>query len=145
MRYPQVLVYETDGRLAEFLRREGEPRQWSLREPRRPETCLRLLQRGGPNVLILKVGNDVLEELTLLDRVSWLYPETTSLVVSDLDNPALAGLAWDLGATLVLFPPQPRHYLLDVLNRLLEPDSTGRAADGDRLENPVCDRPDQER
>jgi hypothetical protein len=68
----------------------------------------------------LKVGNDLLEELTLLDRVSWLFPDTATVVIGDTDNPVLAGLAWDLGAALVLFPPQPRYDLPDVVSRLSE-------------------------
>ena len=121
MHFPQILIYENDGRLAELLRREAKPRQWSVREPRRPESCFRLLQRGGPSVMILKVGTDVLQELTLLERVSWLFPDTMTVVVADAADPVLADLAWDLGATVVLFPPQPRHYLVEILGRLLEP------------------------
>jgi len=121
MRFPQILIYENDGRIAELLRRAGQPRQWSLREPRQPDSCLRLLQRGGPSVMVLKVGTDVLQELTLLERVAWLFPDTMTLVVGESADPALAGLAWDLGATVVLFPPQPRHYLIEILGRLLEP------------------------
>ena len=121
MRFPQILIYENDGRLAELLRREGKPAEWSLREPRQPDSCLRLLQRGGPSVMVLKVGTDVLQELTLLERVAWLFPDTMTLVVGESADPALAGLAWDLGATVVLFPPQPRHYLIEILGRLLEP------------------------
>jgi DNA-binding NtrC family response regulator len=127
MRFPQVLIYEKDGRIAELLRRDSKSRQWSVREPRRLETCLRLLRRGGPSVFILKVGSDLLQELDLLDRVSWLFPDTVSVVVSDTDNPVLAGLAWDLGAAVVLFPPQPRQYLTDILDRLLEPPVCGRS------------------
>ena len=121
MHFPQVLIYENDGRIAELLRREGKSRQWSLREPRRPESCLRLLQRGGPSVFVLKVGTDLVQELTLLERVSWLYPDTSTVVVGDMANPVVAGLAWDLGASLVLFPPQPRHALVEILDRMLEP------------------------
>jgi hypothetical protein len=121
MRYPQVLIYENDGRIAELLRREGKPRHWSLREPRRPEACLRLLQRGGPSVLVLKLGRDLLQELTLLDRVSWLFPDTATVVIGDSGNPVLAGLAWDLGAAFVLFPPLPRYSLIEVIGQLLEP------------------------
>src|SRR5438876_1670208 len=113
MRFPQVLIYENDGRIAELLRRENKSRRWSLREPRRPEACLRLLRRGGPNVLVLKVGTDLHQELTLLDRISWLFPDTATVVVGDTDNPVLRGLAWDLGAAAVLFPPQQRHDLVD--------------------------------
>ena len=121
MRYPQVLVYENDGRLAELLRRESEARRWSLREPRRQESCLRLLARGGPSVLVLKVGTDLTREFTLLERVSWLHPEAATVVAGDTENPALAGLAWDLGASFVLFPPFLRRELPEMVTRFLEP------------------------
>ena len=122
------MVYENDGRIAELLRRETKPKQWSLREPRRPDSCFRLLERGGPNVLVLKVGTDVLEELTLLERVGWLFPQTTTVVVGDTADPVLAELAWDLGATVALFPPQPRAVLIEIVGRLLSiPGETGHA------------------
>jgi len=125
MRHPQLLVYERDGLLAHLLRRTGKagqprkPSDWSLRQPRRPETCLRLLSRGGPSLLVLEVGHDLERELTLLERVTWLHPETATVVVGDTEDAALAGLAWDLGATYVLFPPLPRDQLLDVTDALM--------------------------
>jgi hypothetical protein len=121
MRSRQVLVYENDGRIAELLRREGKPRQWALREPRRAESCLRLLERNGSSVLVLKIGTDLVEEFTLLERVGWSFPDTATVIVGDAADPVLAGLAWDLGAAVVLFPPQSRHYLVEVVGRLLEP------------------------
>jgi DNA-binding NtrC family response regulator len=143
MRFPQVLIYENDGRIAELVRREVKAQPWSLREPRRPEACLRLLERGGPNVLILKVGTDLIQELTLLERVSWLFPETATVVVGDAANPVLADLAWNLGATCVLFPPQPRHDLVEVLSRLLQPAAAGPPRPED--EDPVEPLPEAER
>jgi hypothetical protein len=119
MRYPQVLVYESDGRLAEQLRREGRPKEWVLREPRRLESCLRLLQRGGPSVLVLKVGKDLLREFTLLERVGWLFPETPTLIFCDTENRALAALAWDLGAAFVLFPPLSHQRLPELVAELM--------------------------
>ena len=125
MRHPQVLVYERDGLLANLLRRTGKtgqarkPTDWALREPRRLETCLRLLSRGGPSLLVLEVGHDLERELTLLERVSWLHPETATVVVGDAEDAALAGLAWDLGASYVLFPPLLRDQLLDVIDALM--------------------------
>lgn len=139
MRFPQVLIYENDGRIAELLRREERSRQWSLREPRRPESCLRLLRRGGPSVLVLKVGTDLLQELTLLERVHWLYPDTVPVVVGDTANPQVAGLAWDLGASLVLFPPQPRYSLIELLSRVLEPplaEAAGREPEAPSVPQP---------
>jgi hypothetical protein len=130
MRLPQVLVYETDGRLAALLRPFAAPRHWSLREPRRPESCLRLLRGGGRAVLVLKLGSlpgqeatpqdrALVNELSLLERVTRLCPETATVVVGDADHAELAALAWDLGAAYVLFPPQPRDGLPDIVSGLL--------------------------
>jgi hypothetical protein len=121
MRYPHVLVYESDGRIAELLRPEIESRKWSLREPRGVDACLRLLGSGGPSVLIVKLGKDLLRELTLLERVTWLFPDTAAIVVGDAENSLLAGLAWDLGASFVLFPPVRRPELLALLVGLIAP------------------------
>jgi hypothetical protein len=127
MRYPQVLIYENDGRIAEFFRRdrdarkkEKQPRHWSIREPRSLLACLRLVRRGSPSVLILKVGTDVVLELTLLERMTWLYPEADVVVVGDTENPVLAGLAWDLGARYVLLPCFSLHELLEIVAGLME-------------------------
>jgi DNA-binding NarL/FixJ family response regulator len=120
MHYPQLLIHETDGQLAAELRELASKKQrWSLREPRQREGCLRLLQHGGPSILVIKVGRDVENELTLLEQVSWLSPETRIVAVSDTANPLLADLAWDLGATFVLFPPQPRERLLELVESLM--------------------------
>src|SRR5437879_4182114 len=119
MRYPQVLIYEADRQLAQIFRREDEahtrdqkPREWALREPRGLESCLRLLGQGGASVLILKLGKDLEREFTILERVTWLHPDTATVVVSDTDDPVLAGLAWDLGAHFVLFSSAPRQQLV---------------------------------
>ncbi len=132
MRSPRILVYEHDGRLAALLRsaeetgpaiRDREQAQgWSLREPRRLESCLRLTRHGGPCILIVRVATKLEPNLTvekeeqearrrlrafqLLEAVQRLRPDTSVVAVSDQDDAALSGLAWDLGATLVLFPPR---------------------------------------
>jgi hypothetical protein len=125
MRYPQVLVYEHDGSLAHLLRRLAQPdedgprRHWHVHEARSLASCIRLLERGHPAVLALKVGRDLESELSLLERVSVLFPDVATVVVGDYENPVAAGLAWDLGAAFVLFPPLPRELLPDVLEGLL--------------------------
>jgi hypothetical protein len=101
MRYPQIVIYERDGRLAELLRRLASGRRWKIREPRRMEPCLRLLHGPGPSVFVLRIGTDVLREMTLLDEASWLCPEVATIVVSDGNQPALDCLAWELGASYV--------------------------------------------
>jgi hypothetical protein len=117
MRHPQLLVYEGDGRLAELFRpiAKAKEHHWALREPRQPEECLGLLRGGGTGVLLIKVGRDLERELTLLEQVGWLFPETATVVVGDSDHAALAGLAWDLGAHYVLVSPYSLDRLLEVV------------------------------
>jgi hypothetical protein len=67
MRHPQLLVYETDGRLAAGLRPLAEKNKWLLRQPRQLSACLRLFDRGGPGVLVLRASNAE-RELTILDQ-----------------------------------------------------------------------------
>lgn len=127
MRYPQILVCEHDGRLAEVLRRQmeavlwqqGDRPGWLLREPRLPQSCLRLLAQGGPAVLVIKMGRDLPRELALLDRVTEQMPDTKVVLVGDDADPVLASLAWDLGASYVLMPPQPRDLLAEVVSGLM--------------------------
>jgi hypothetical protein len=122
MRYPQLLIYESDGRIAEMFRRvrgEDKRHKFAMREPRALEACLRLLRHGGPSMLILKMGQDLVRELTLLERVTWTCPEAAVVVVGDSENTPLVELIWDLGATYVLFPPLPREWLKDIVDGYL--------------------------
>lgn len=115
MRQPLVVVYEADGLLGLFLRRLSKGHGWTVREVRRPSTCLRLLRQGRPGVLVLKLSKDVATEMELLERVSWLLPEAATIVVGEVEDPTLAALAWDLGAAYVLLPPAPRELLPEVV------------------------------
>jgi len=119
MKHAQVLVYESDGKLAERLAESRERSGFRLAEIRKMDACLASLRRHGPGVLVLRLGRDLERELTLLERVTWLFPETASIVVGDTANAALAGLAWDLGARFVLFPPQPVELLAGLVEAFL--------------------------
>jgi hypothetical protein len=103
MRQAQILVYEADGRLAELLRTGVEQHGWRLRELRRADSVPEVLREGGP-VLVMKLGRDLYEELALLEQVTWAYPETATVVVSNADHGELTALLWDLGAACVLLP-----------------------------------------
>ncbi len=129
MRYPQLLIYETDGRIAKLFREIAEEREWSLHardrlwslhEVRQAEACFRLLRRGGPGVLVLKLGRELERELRLLERISWLFPDASVVVMTETENAELAGLAWDLGARYVLQPPAGRERLPEIVAGLLE-------------------------
>jgi DNA-binding NtrC family response regulator len=126
MHQAHVLVYETDGKIAAQLAEAGAA--FRLREMRKTEACLSCLRRYGPGVLVLRLGRDLERELALLERVTWLFPDTAVIVVGDTANAALAGLAWDLGAHFVLSAPQP----LEILPGLVESALPGKASDAHR-------------
>jgi hypothetical protein len=124
MRFPQLLVFEGDGRLAALLRPLVEANAWSLREPRRIESCLKLLARGlgGPSVLLIRAGRDLEREFTLLDRARQQFPDAAIVLVTDSEHSRLVGLAWDLGATYVLATSsvsQMRERLLELVEALM--------------------------
>jgi DNA-binding NtrC family response regulator len=119
MRHPQILVHEKEGRLAELLRPLAERSRWALRQPRKLGTVLAYLERGGPAVLVLELGRDLEREFTLFERVAWLCPEATVVVVAAYDTARLASLAWDLGAAFVLAPPLSREQLPEIVAGLM--------------------------
>ena len=119
MRHPQLLVHESDGRLAALLRGLAADRGWSLREPRQADACLRLLARGGPAVLVIKAGRDLESELARIDQVRWRHPEVAVVLVGEAGHARLVGLAWDLGASWVHLPPQPTEELPAVVAGLM--------------------------
>lgn len=120
MHYPQLLVYETDRRLANLLQRLADKNNWLLREPRQPLAVLRLLDRGGPGLLLLSLSRDLEREMALLEQVSWLHPDTATVLVADSQHRSLSGLAWDLGVRWVLSPPHSRERLEEIVLHLME-------------------------
>lgn len=120
MRHPQVVVYESDGRLAQLLREPVRACRWTLREPRQRDVCLRLLRESGPTVFVLKLGMKLEHELALLEHAHGQVRQTPSIVVGDLQNIPLANLAWDLGASYVLFPPLPHDWLPQIVLQLMQ-------------------------
>jgi hypothetical protein len=150
MRHPQILVYG-DSQLAAELRPLAKRRRWVLREPPFTVSCLRQLQPGAPAVLVLRVKcgvpqdepddpeargrweRELLRRFRLLERVAWLFPETRVLVLGDTAHAPLEDLAWDLGASLCLFPPGPEDRLPETVAALMgfpeEPDDSEEDSD----------------
>jgi hypothetical protein len=119
MRHPQMLVYEADGRLAEVLRPLAEKNKWLLREPRQLSACLRLFDRGGPGVLVLRPSRDLERELAMLEQLSWLHPDAATILVADSNQVSITALAWDLGVHWVLPPPHTRERLTEIVTSLM--------------------------
>jgi DNA-binding response OmpR family regulator len=128
MRFPQLLIYEMDGRLARMLEGTAGTHRWVLRQPRSLESCLRLLRRGGPAIVVVKLESDLESPLAFVEQITWRFPEVVPIIVTDTEEEVLTELAWDLGARYVLAPPQPRELLLDVVANLM-----GDLPSGDEL------------
>jgi hypothetical protein len=126
MRFPQLLVFEADGRLTAALGPLGGELGLTPRQVQQPEACRRALGRGGPNVLLLRVGRDLDREFTLLDQVSRSIPEARIVVVLDQDDARLRGLAWDLGAAYVLPLARTRDLLPDLIRGMVAEAGPGR-------------------
>ncbi len=119
MRRAQVIIYEPDDRLTQMLRAHGAAQGWWLRPVRHAARVESLLRPGEASVVILKTGRDLEREFALLEAISRAFSEVATVVVGDADQPALAGLAWDLGARFVLFPPLPREQLTEIVAMLM--------------------------
>jgi|SRR5579871_4136750 len=121
MRHPQLLVYESDDKLASLLRPLAEENKWLLRQPRQMATCVRLFERGGPGVLVLRPSRDLERELDQLERLTWIHPDAAVVLIVDSEQARLGRLAWDLGVRWVLPPPHNRERLSEVVTSLMRP------------------------
>ena len=119
MRQAQIVTYGIDGVVADRLRELAEVRRIWLRETNHVPACRSLVQSAAPPVLVLVLGRDIERELALLEEIHATMPATAIIAIGEADNPALAGLAWDLGATFVLFPPMPVEVIGELLGRFL--------------------------
>ncbi len=119
MRLRQVIIFEQEAVLASLLQQLPNSHQWRIRNFKNSASVLPALKEGIEFVLI-PVGRDLLEEMALLEQITWSYPETITVVIGRNEHPDLAGLAWDLGARFVLFPPFTTGQVGELVNSLLD-------------------------
>ena len=125
MKHPQVVVYESDGWLADQVRRLAAEHAWLVRESRHADACLALLADARPAVLLLRLERELLDGLTLLSQVAERAPGCPVVLVSDVkmegaeQRAQLSALAFDLGARYVLFPPLQQPVIEDLVSGLL--------------------------
>jgi chemotaxis response regulator CheB len=125
MKLPQVVVYESDGWLADQVRRLAGEHSWLVRESRHADACLTHLADARPAVLLLRLERELLDGLTLLSQVSERAPDCPVVLVSDVkmegaeQRAQLSALAFDLGARYVLFPPLQQPVIEDLVAGLL--------------------------
>jgi hypothetical protein len=125
MRYPQIVVYEKDTSLTEVLRPIADEESWLILQSRKPSVCLKWLRDSRSTVLFVKFETDLVEELQLILDAHKVEPDAAIVVVSEikLDSQEqrmnLTTLAYDLGASFVLFPPLSQALLEDVVSGLM--------------------------
>ena len=90
MHIAQLITYGVEDRWAQAIQELAKDRGLWLRPVSHLQACLNVLRKSGPAILVLKVGRDLEKELTILERVSWLFPETATIVVGESDYPMLA-------------------------------------------------------
>jgi hypothetical protein len=123
MRFPQVVVLESDGRLAHVLAGLVAEKRWVLRESRRIDACRRNLRTATPTVLVVALPASGVAELEFLGEAARLS-DVRCVAVCTADEPvALPGLAWDLGADCVVSPPLTLNHLPEIVAGLMPGDS----------------------
>jgi hypothetical protein len=125
MRYPQLIVCDRGRGLGLPLRELARQHEWIYRLRQQPSSCLRLLRPGYPTVLVLRLGTCLTDrslerELRLLEWVARLDSDTRAVVINETESPALAALAWDLGAAYVLSAVPARGQLEDLVGGLMK-------------------------
>ena len=119
MQQTQLITYGIDGPLLERLRAAAQADRYWLRETHQLSACARLTWTAAPAGVVLVLGKELERELAYLADVHAALPATWTLAVGLTDNPLLAGLAWDVGVTLALFPPRRPDEMVEIIPRML--------------------------
>lgn len=126
MRYPQIVIRETDGWVARQLQEAAAEHRWLIREPKSIAETLSLSREPRPTLLVVQVepGSDEPAAFALIADVHRLSPDVPMIVMSDTKMPDADRASWtaalfDLGAAFVLFPPLSKSVLEDAASGLL--------------------------
>jgi hypothetical protein len=117
MRSVELLAFGIEGTLGHRLTEWAHDHGVWYRPVQHLAALHNLLRKGSLGLLLLRVGRDLLGEMELLHDAAQTYSEVMTIVLGDVDHPLLEGLAYDLGASAVLFPPRGSDELFEMLAR----------------------------
>jgi len=119
MRSAELLSFGIDEPLSSRLAAWSQDRGLWYRTVQHESALRNLLAKGSRGILLLRIGRDLADELHLLRDVADEFAEVKVIAFGDLDHPLLEGLAYDLGATAVLFPPRGVDELFEMLTMMV--------------------------
>ena len=119
MRQGLLINCGVEGKAAERLHETAALHGVICRDMRDTKAVLRGLQKAKDAVVVVRIGRALEEELAMIQAIQRLHPETRTIALIDSDNPAIAALAWELGAAFVLSKPTPWEVLPDVVAAML--------------------------
>lgn len=120
MRYPQIVVIANDPWLAKQVQRLAQENSWLVREARHPQSCLALIDEPRISLVLLQLADHLPASFQLIVDVHRTNPATPIVVVCDqkmesaTQREQLTCLAFDLGASYVLFPPLQQPVIEDI-------------------------------
>ena len=104
MRSAELLAFGVEGTLSDRLAAWALDRGLWYRPVQHAPALRNLLRKGSRGVLLIRMGRDLPAEMELLRDAKHEFGELTAIVVGDVDHPLLEGLAYELGASAVMFP-----------------------------------------
>lgn len=126
MRFPQLVIHDSDGWLARQLADLAADSRWLVREAKASDTALSLVRDPRPSLLFVRIEphDEKTDALALIADVHRLCPDVAVVAVSEIKLPDADRIAWtavlfDLGVRCVLFPPLSKPVLEDVASGLM--------------------------
>lgn len=150
MRYPQLVIHDSDGWLARQLADLASESRWLVREPKSSEATLALVRDPRPSVAFIRVEpqDEAIDSFALIAELHRACPDAAVVAVSDTKLPDADRIAWtgvlfDLGAAFVLFPPLSKSVLEDVASGLMASAIKRVMGDGPTRKDEVIDLADE--
>jgi hypothetical protein len=143
MRYPHLIILESDGWLARLLGELAGESRWLVREPKSSDNALSLIREARPGVVIVQFepSDEKPAPFNLIGDAHHHCPDVPVLAVSDAklsdsDKSAWTATLMDLGARYVLFPPLSQPVFEDIVSGLMAA-SIRRVFGGETVEAPA--------
>jgi hypothetical protein len=114
MHSAELLAFGVEGPLHNRLTAWAQDHGLWYRPLQHAAALQNLLRKGSRGLLLIRVGRDLVGEMDLL-AAARDFAGVMTIVLGDLDHPLLEGLAYDLGAAAVLFPPRGSDELFEIL------------------------------